>query len=549
MKRHRLFNSIVTRLLVLGLGIVLLTMGVLYVTLTRFMREDMGAVVASQQLALAQYVASDVDQKIVERILLLDQLAAALPIRLLGQPQALQRWLQQRYEMQPLFKGGIFIADARGVALADYPVAPNRRGAVYADRDYIQGALQGQVTVGQPVIGRAVREPVVPISVPMRDARGKVVAVFAGVTPLSDPGFLDLLLQSRIGTASGGLLLISPRDRLFVASSQPDMVLKPTPPLGVNPLHDRAMAGYRGTGITVNAKGVEEISAMVSVPSADWFVVARLPTQVAFASVHSTQRFLLKAFALVLLAYVFCSALGLYLLFRPVFNAAAHARRMSRGRGPFAPLPVARRDEIGYLVMAFNRLLARLNDKQAELARMAHYDALTGLPNRALLYDRLQQVLAQARRRGSQVGLLYMDLDDFKRINDTLGHEAGDEALRQTAGRFSAIVRETDTLARVGGDEFVLLLADLEGDAEAAVLRVAQKYIEALQTPLQIAGRDCLLGVSIGIALGEGEQTADALMQSADQAMYRAKAAGRNQYELVHVAGADLGDLIRDRTD
>lgn len=540
MKHHRLFNSIVTRLLVLGLGIVVLTMGALYVTLTRFMREDMGAVVASQQLALAQYVASDVDHKIVERILLLEQLAATLPPSLQQQPQALQRWLQQRYELQPLFKGGIFIADARGVARADFPVLPGRLGASYADRDYIQGALQGRITVGQPVTGRAVREPIVPIAVPLRDARGGVVGALAGITPLSDPGFLDLLLQSRIGTASGGLLLISPRDRLFVASSQPDMVLKPTPPAGVNPLHDRAMAGYRGTGITVNAKGVEEISAVVSVPSADWFVVARLPTREAFASVQSTQRFLLKAFALVLLAYVSCSALGLYLLFRPVFNAAAHARRMSRGRGPFAPLPIARRDEIGYLIMAFNRLLARLNDKQAELARMAHYDALTGLPNRALLYDRLQQVLAQARRRGSRVGLLYMDLDDFKRINDTLGHEAGDEALRQTAGRFSAIVRETDTLARVGGDEFVLLLADVDGDAEAAVLRVAQKYIEALHTPLQIAGMDCLLGVSIGIALGGGEQSVDTLMQAADQAMYRSKAAGRNQYELVSLSGPTL---------
>lgn len=543
MKRHRLFNSIVTRLLVLGLGIVVLTMGVLYATLTRFMREDVGAVVASQQLALARYVASDVDQKIVERVQLLEQLAATLPASL-QQPSDRQRWLQQRYEMQPLFKGGIFIADARGVARADFPALPGRLGASYADRDYIQGALQGRITVGKPVTGRAVREPIVPIAVPMRDERGVVVGALAGITPLSDPGFLDLLLQSRIGTASGGLLLISPRDGLFVASSQPDMVLKPTPPPGVNKLHDRAMAGYRGTGITVNAKGVEEISAMVSVPSAGWFVVARLPTHVAFASIESTQRFLLQAFVLVLLAYVFCSALGLYLLFRPVFNAAAHARRMSRGRGPFAPLPVARRDEIGYLIMAFNRLLARLNDKQAELARMAHYDALTGLPNRTLLYDRLQQVLAQARRRGSQVGLLYMDLDDFKRINDTQGHEAGDEALRQTAGRFSAIVRDTDTLARVGGDEFVLLLADLEGDAEAAVLRVAQKYIEALQTPLQIAGMDCHLGVSIGIALGQGEQTADALMQAADQAMYRAKAAGRNQYEVVRVVGADHPELF-----
>ena len=544
MKRHRIFDSIVTRLLVLGLGIVVLTMGLLYYTLSRFMREDVGAVVASQQLALANYVASDVDQKIVERLRLLEALSTALPVELLQRPQALQQWLRQRYELQPLFKGGIFITDARGVALADYPVLAGRRGASYADRDYIQAALEGSSHVGQAVVGRAVPEPIIPISVPKRNAQGQVIAVLAGITPLADPGFLDLLLQSHIGAAGGGLLLVSPRDRIFVASSQPDMVLKPTPRSGINLLHDRAMAGYRGTGITVNAKGVEEISAMVSVPSTDWFVVARLPTAEAFMTVEHTQRFLLQASVLIVLAYVACSALGLYLLFRPVFRAAAHAHRMSRDEEPYQPLPVARRDEIGYLIAAFNRLLARLKDKQAELVRMAHYDPLTGLPNRALLYDRLQQVLAQARRRGTQVGMLFMDLDDFKHINDTLGHEAGDEALRQTAARFSAVVRETDTLARVGGDEFVLLLSDLEADAEAAVSRVAAKYIEALQLPLQIAGKPCYLGVSIGIALGQGEHTADALMLTADQAMYQAKAAGRNQHVLARGPGADQVEIF-----
>jgi diguanylate cyclase (GGDEF)-like protein len=530
MNRHRIFDSIVTRLLVLGLCIVVVGAALLYYTLSRFLREDMGAVVASQQLSLANYIASDVEQKIVQRQRLLEQLSAELPAGLLKQPQALQAWLQQRYEYQPLFKGGIFIADARGVALADYPALPNRRDASYADRDYIQAGMAGLAYVGKPVVGRAVREPVIPIAVPKKNAKGEVIAVLAGITPLADPGFLDLLLRSRIGMASGGFLLVSPRDQIFVASSQPDMVLKPTPPTGVNLLHDRAMAGHRGTGITVNAKGVEEISAMVSVPSTGWFVVARLPTREAFATVERTQRFLLQMVLLILLAYLVFSAIGLYLLFRPVFSAAEQAHRMSQGEAPFVPLPVVRQDEIGYLVSAFNRLLSRLNDKQAELAHMAHYDPLTGLPNRTLLYDRLRQVLAQARRRNTRVGVLFMDLDDFKGINDTLGHEAGDEALRQIATRFSAIAREADTLARVGGDEFVLVLADLQQDAEAVVVAVARKYIQALQLPLQIAGVPCTLGISVGITLGQGEHTPDALMQAADQAMYQAKAAGRNQY-------------------
>lgn len=537
MNRHRIFDSIVTRLLLLGLCIVLAGAGVLYYTLSRFLREDMGAVVASQQLALARYIASDVDQKVVERLHLLERLSATLPAELLQRPQALQAWLQQRYEYQPLFKGGIFIADAHGVALADYPVLPNRRGASYADRDYIRAGMAGQPFLGKPVMGRAVKEPVLPIAVPKKNARGEVIAVLAGITPLADPAFLDPLLQSRIGAASGGFLLISPRDQIFVAASQPDMVLKPTPPPGVNRLHDQAMAGLRGTGITVNAKGVEEISAMVSVPSTDWFVVARLPTREAFAAVERTQRFLLQVFLLVLLAYVVFSAIGLYLLFRPVFSAAAQAHRMSQGEAPLVPLSVARQDEIGYLVSAFNRLLARLNDKQAELVRMAHYDPLTGLPNRALLYDRLKQVLAQARRRNTGVAVLFMDLDAFKQVNDTLGHEAGDEALRQTAGRFSVIAREADTLARVGGDEFVLVLADLEQGDESAAATVATKFIQALQLPLEITGVPCTLGVSIGIALSQGEHTPDALMLAADQAMYRAKAAGRNQYIIAGLVG------------
>jgi len=530
MGRHRIFDSVVTRLLLLGLCIVIVGAVVFYYTLPRFLREDLSAVVAHQQLALATYVAHDVDYKIVQRQTLLEHLATALPEELLAQPQALRAWLQERYEYQPLFSAGLFITDARGVAIADYPVMPDRVGTSYSDRDFIRAAVAGQSYVGRPVVGRIVKEPVLPIAVPKKNAKGDVQAILVGVTALDDKGFLDLLLQGRIGAASGGFLLISPRDHLFVASSQPDMVLRPTPTPGINLLHDRAMAGFRGTGVTINAKGIEEISAMVSVPSTGWFVVARLPTSEAFATVGRTQHFLLNVSALIILAFIVLSLGGMYILFRPLFRAAEHAHRMTQGEVPFEPLPVVRNDEVGYLISAFNRLLVKLNGKQTELARMAHHDVLTGLPNRALLYDRTQQVLAQARRRDMQIALLFMDLDGFKRINDTLGHEAGDEALRQTAKRLNEIVRQDDTLARVGGDEFVLLLGGLGEDAEEVACTVAAKCIQAMQAPFLISGTPCSLGVSVGIALGNGDSTLDALLLAADQAMYQAKAGGRDRF-------------------
>ncbi len=529
MNLRRFFNSIVTRLLILGLCIMLIGSALRYYALTNFLREDLSTVVEGQQLALAAYVARDIDDKIVQRQALIERLAATLPIRLIGQPEQLRAWLQARYEDQSLFSLGLSVVNDRGIAVASYPVLPNLVNTSYADRDYIQAGLRGTANIGRPVEGRTAKEPLLPIAAPIRNEQGQVQGVLVGVTALSTPGFLAALMQSQIQGAKAGFLLISPKHKLFVASSQPGMVLKPTPAPGVNLLHDRAMAGYRGTGITINAQGIEDVSAIVSVPSADWFLVARLPGSVAFATVGRMQDFLVRTAVLTILGFVLLTWVMLYFVFRPLFYAAQHAERMTMGELPLEPLPIVRNDEVGHLIQAFNRLLQKLDANQAELERLAHYDMLTGLPNRTLLYDRLGQALALARRNATQIGLLYMDLDGFKDINDTLGHDAGDEALREVARRFGQIVRQADTLARIGGDEFVVLLSDLGDDAEAALVSsmVATKYIDAMKLPFIISGQSCILGISIGIAIGGRESCLDSLLKAADQAMYRAKESAR----------------------
>lgn len=534
---RRITDSLFTRLMLLGLCLVALGVVLRHHALTDFLRKDLATVVESQQLALASYIARDVDDKIVQRQALLERLAAAMPPDLLQQPEKLRAWLREHYDYQPLFSAGLFVVDARGIALADYPALDGRVGADYSDRDYIAAGLAGKPYVGRPVIGRAAKEPVLPISAPLRDRNGEVSGVISGISALAAPGFLSSLLQTRIGETTGGFLLISPRDQLFVASSLPEMLLTPTPAPGVNLLYDRAMAGYRGTGITVNAVGVEEVAAIVTVPSTNWFVVASVPSSEAFATVARTQDFLVKGGLLTLLLFAVLVPIGLYLVFRHLRQAAEHADRMTLGELPLEPLPQYRHDEVGHLIAAFNRLLAKLNQNQAELARMAHHDTLTGLPNRVLLSDRLQQVLAQARRKKTAVGLLFMDLDGFKDINDSLGHEAGDELLRQVTGRLSGIVRGADTLARVGGDEFVLLLSDLGDNAEAVAGIVSGKCIDALKAPFAISGKECSIGVSIGIAIGDGSSTADTLLLTADHAMYDAKKAGRGCY-VIQRAGA-----------
>jgi diguanylate cyclase (GGDEF)-like protein len=160
---------------------------------------------------------------------------------------------------------------------------------------------------------------------------------------------------------------------------------------------------------------------------------------------------------------------------------------------------------------------------------MAYHDTLTGLPNRLLLQDRLRQALAHAERNGQLVGVMYLDIDRFKLINDTLGHHIGDQVLKGVAGRIEGCVRRSDTVARMGGDEFVIVIAgitDLEG-----VTEVARKIIDRMKQPLRLSEREVPVSTSIGVALyprdGEDGET---LLKHADLALYDAKQQGRNRF-------------------
>jgi len=189
------------------------------------------------------------------------------------------------------------------------------------------------------------------------------------------------------------------------------------------------------------------------------------------------------------------------------------------------------------------RLILAVEDisrrKQAEeaLLRMANHDALTGLPNRTLLEDRLAQAVCKAARAKRQVGVMFIDLDRFKHVNDSLGHEAGDQLIIEIARRLAGSLRESDTVARQGGDEFVVVLDDLAAPEDAAL--VAQKVLDRLFQPLVLCGQEVFPTGSIGIAMypQDGEDSA-ALLKAADSAMYRAKASGGNHY---HFYAADMG--------
>ncbi len=173
--------------------------------------------------------------------------------------------------------------------------------------------------------------------------------------------------------------------------------------------------------------------------------------------------------------------------------------------------------------------ISELKQANNQMEKIALYDALTGLANRRLFIDRLEQALRAAHRDQKKIALLFLDLDKFKRINDTLGHDAGDELLETVAKRLKHCVREKDTVARLGGDEFTVLLTDVEEDV--SVSHVAQNILGHLKDPIRLKKHEVIVSTSIGITLApDDSNTADRLMKNADLALYRAKEHGRDCY-------------------
>ncbi|MBK1718606.1 putative bifunctional diguanylate cyclase/phosphodiesterase [Thiocystis violacea] len=213
---------------------------------------------------------------------------------------------------------------------------------------------------------------------------------------------------------------------------------------------------------------------------------------------------------------------------QPISEMVAAAESCASGNLDVV-LNVRSNDELGHLALALNTMAKELKVTHRRMRHLANYDSLTGLPNRHLFQDRLRHALHAAERGGRQIGLLFLDLDGFKAINDTLGHGLGDEILKLVGARLRETVRASDTVARLGGDEFTVLAEGVQDDRDVEAL--AAKLLSVLERPYRIHEHQLHLSASIGLTLYPRDGTApDDLLRNADTAMYQAKHDGKNAY-------------------
>jgi diguanylate cyclase (GGDEF)-like protein len=308
----------------------------------------------------------------------------------------------------------------------------------------------------------------------------------------------------------------------------------------VGPLENPAPAEVRGAAV---ATGGPAVVAMVERAGE----AARADARATLAEDTRTEKLGMVALAALLvlisgLMLRFARRLSVEVL-RPVRLLRDAANELASGELDHR-VELHRADELGDLAVSFNEMAEAIAGNQRTLTRQANHDPLTGLANRAMFQTRLNDALNRPERRNGTQAVLLVDLDDFKDVNDTMGHAAGDALLGAVAERLEAIVRPGDLVARLGGDEFALLL-DAVPDV-AAALAVAERAVTALAAPVAIDGTLAHVGASVGLAMRHHDSDPESLMRQADVAMYTAKGRGKNRVEQYDAA---LDDAVAEHNE
>lgn len=303
--KSNVFNwqSLKTRVTLFTLGILAISIWAMAFYTSRTLQADMQHLLGDQQFSTTKLVAQGVDEELNARITALgDYAKGRITPSILSNVQALQERLEGSPAILSMFNGGIshwrrWCGDCLRTGL----------GGTCGHQLHGQGCdgrcnKEGRPSIGKPVLGKLLLSPVVVIAVPVRNNQGNVIGALAGVTDLGKPNFLDKITESHYGK-SGGYLVIAPQHKLFVTATDKSLVMQPVPAPGIDPMFDQYMQGHEGFGVSVNSRGVSELSAAKSIPAAGWFVVATLPTQEAFAPIDTlTQRVLLSTLIFSLLA-------------------------------------------------------------------------------------------------------------------------------------------------------------------------------------------------------------------------------------------------------
>jgi diguanylate cyclase (GGDEF)-like protein len=424
--------------------------------------------------------------------------------------------------------GNMWVGNRAGVSLAiDPPLGADGKpaaGTDYSDRDYYRNVIATNATTySRAQLGRTTHRPNLQVIEPVRDRAGRLIGMSEGAVDLAE-----------IQTVAEQILARSPSLRAVVVDSEGRVLAHPdeTARSSMQDLSEVALYLRPSDGNTEmrtdadeNGVAMRAASARVPVDGLNWTVIMARPEAEVEADAAEAQHKTLVGAGLALVGGLVLAAALASIFAQPIALLAAVAAAVGRGdlstpsshKRPWHPR------EVSVLLDSLRHMVVQLRSRTGELEHQARHDSLTGLPNRTLLRQQLHRALEAARLLDTTVALLFIDLDHFKEVNDTLGHHVGDSVLREVAGRYVNAVPTAHTVARLGGDEFAIVL---EGSSSSAASTAAHGVLRTLDDPFMVDGLPIAIGASIGVVLfPEQAQDVESLLRQADVAMYVAKSA------------------------
>jgi len=495
----------------------------------------------NEQYAQAKFIAKDIKDKMVDRVRFLNGLANIIELEKIQSEAVLLTTIKSHLNLTDLFPQGFAVFRPEGVGVfAEYPVIIGRNEFSFAQFEWFIKAINSKsVVIGMPFISEVNGKLLMPIARAIRNENGEVISVLASPVFLNHPGFMDYVYDKNY-RQQGDILVVSRKKGFFIGSSDPTYLLQPTPLLGVNKFHDAVMNGFNGYDESIINGTQVMLTAAADVDFPDWFVVVRTPIEEAYKDLYDQlystiiNGVLVSIIALVTITFI------LFLFFFPLRSAAKSVKNMVENNKPLTHIKIYKNDEIGDLILGFNSLIDMVNERNLNLEKansvlesLSQTDGLTGIANRRCFDEKLDVVWRVQTRNQQPLTLILIDIDYFKKYNDTYGHTDGDECLKNVTKSIQSILnRPTDFFARYGGEEFVMLLrgGKKEGAeiAERARLAVSNLQIEHKQSHFKH------LTISLGVVTVIPQFGIDPveLIKKADQALYLSKANGRNRYEI-----------------
>lgn len=492
---------------------------------------SMRQLLAAQEMAMLSSTAAFIENDLHSKRQALRLLAEERPGHRVG-PDEIQALLEAHRSLRDDFYN-VTAFDTKGKLIANLLDRRTIGKGNYAGRDYFRDTMaSGEGLISAPFRSQLSGKPVVVITQPMLADDGSIVAILVGAVDLVRPSFSGQMRE--LDAKTGGYLFIVAADGTIIHHPDRDFILRRQPD-DAGAVIAAALASPEGWRDDVLDGGEPALLVHQRLRGVGWTVAVSRPLQRAFAPLTNVR---LRVLAAITLITAFAALLGWLIttrLIRPLNRLRDHVVAIDSGTASLAVLETERHDEFGLLSRAFHAISQRRDQFEKDLQQIATTDALTGVHNRRLFDAFFPTALARGQRNGRRVGLAMLDLDKFKPVNDTHGHAVGDAVLVEFARRLTDSVRASDTVARLAGDEFVVVFELVESYNEAGEAGVlGQRIIDAMAPPFQIGALTLQMTTSIGIALADSAHAQPAeVMQAADEALYLVKAQGRNGW-LVH---------------